>query len=101
MPLYPIKIDLRSHGNSASICGWGSVKEDDVDDVGDASFSDNLNCLNIQLANRLTCFSAIRFGDYSKVLICGRAKYPDQKTTLVITLKIMLLYIFVKTNSSS
>ena len=57
LPLYSTPIQLNRLRTIGVVCGWGTVSQDDVfdGDTGDAKYSQNLHCMNVELLSQLRC----------------------------------------------
>ena len=89
LPFYAKRINLPKIGTTALVCGCETVSLDDVLDeaTGDAKYSQNLHCMNVELLNRQRCQKSLLLGDFQRKVICGETLGTYQKTTLVITSK--------------
>ena len=78
-------MDLRQHKTHALVCGWGTVSQDDQfkDAIGEAQYSQNLHCMNINLLSPVRCGQTYLARDFKRKLICAQASIKHQKTTLV------------------
>ena len=85
LPLYLKAIKVREIGTVALVCGWGTVSQDNLfkDAIGDAQYSQNLHCMNIDLLGPLSCQKILLARDFKTKLMCGRALRKHQKITLV------------------
>ena len=87
--MYSKPIDLRQQRMNALVCGWGTVSQDDVldDATGDAKYSQNLHCMDLNLLGPLICRKYFSSGDFYKKVICAQALGIHQKIPLVIASK--------------
>ena len=90
--LYTKSVNTRSLQFSGSVCGWGSVVDEQTHHVAgdcfeDVVYSDNLHCMSVILYSCSRCSIAIEKGDFRRKLFCGVTYRPGQMTTLVITLE--------------
>ena len=97
LPLYPKQIDLRQRGTNTLVCGWGSVSQDDLykDAIGDAQWSRNLHCMNVELLSQERCQHASLSRDFKRKLICAQASIKHQKTTSVTIYFVDKLMFFI------
>ena len=89
--LYKKAVNTRLMKFSGTVCGWGSVVDEQTHDEADDCFedvvySDNLHCMSVFLYTHRRCSAAIENGDFRRKLFCGVTCLPGQMTTLVITL---------------
>ena len=89
LPLYSKPIQLNRARADGLVCGWGTVSHDDVfdDATGDAKYSQNLHCMDVQLLSQLRCQQAFLRRDFRSKLMCGQSLESNQKITLVIASK--------------
>ena len=89
--LYTKPVNISSIGSSATVCGWGSVVDDQAHDkvedyLENRVNSDDLRCMSVIIYSTVRCSIAINNGDFKRKLLCGVTYRPGQMTTLVITL---------------
>ena len=89
--LYTKPVNTRFIGSGGTVCGWGSVLNDQVYDetndcFEDGIYSESLHCAYVFIHSTNYCIAAIEKGDFRRKLLCGVANNPEQMTTLVITL---------------
>ena len=89
IPLYTKPTNLQLIGTTALVCGWKTVPQDDVldDATGDAKYSQNLHCMDLELLNPIFCRKSLFPADFQRIVICGQALGTHQKITLVIASK--------------
>ena len=86
IPLCAKPINPPQIGTAALVCGWKTVPQDDVldDATGDAKYSQNLHCMDLDLLSPRFCRKSLFSGDFKRRVICGQALGTRQKITLVI-----------------
>ena len=86
LPLYSKPIQLHRARADGSVCGWGTVSHDDAfdDATGDAKYSQNLHCMDVQLLSQQRCPRAFLTRDFRRKLMCGQSSKSHQRITLVI-----------------
>ena len=81
--VYPEKVNLHLQGANAAVCGWSTENRLGQINIGDANYSDNLQCVELLLYGNIHCSKLIQGGNYNNQLLCGKSDSPDQITTLV------------------
>ena len=81
MAEFPVR--LSDYGNTATLCGWGSVTEDNI-------CSNQLHCMDVEIQNWKTCYynSSPKGYNYQKIYYCGY-QGRESKLALVIILEIV------------
>ena len=89
LPLYAKPINLHQIGTSALVCGWKTESQDDVayDATGDAKYSQNPHCMELDLLSPPHCRQSLLSGDFQRKAICGQALRTQQKIIWVIASK--------------
>ena len=89
MDLYEEPINLYSHKNYSTVCGWGSVTKNDNEytEFENAENAEDLHCMTLELHNKDFCRRVTPMGDYRRRLLCGLAAHQGQITTVVIITK--------------
>ena len=105
LDLYTKPVNTRYIGSGATVCGWGSVLDNQVYDETDDCFEDgvyseNLHCAYVFIHSSHNCNAAIEKGDFRRKLLCGVANNPEQMTTLVITLVNLCISIHSNSNNT-
>ena len=89
LPLYAKPLNLIQIKTRALVCGWETVSQDDVfdDATGDAKYSQNLHCMELDLLSPPLCRKSLFSGDFQRKVICGQALGTYQIITWVIASK--------------
>ena len=96
LEFYKDRADIRRTAHETIVCGWGDDKKDDNEgNIFNASHSDNLLCMSVNLESVKTCIQALPNRNFKATLFCGKVIDQKRITNLVFILYNFFVFLFL------